>query len=123
MLLPPFLQGYALKDGPYVTLPLPVGIVFTPVEVYLYHKAADLATVHAAQGIWAKLFGGIYMLAWSFCFARFLSRVMHFVELMKNNWPQTWDSKWADRVDLLVNMVVRISLLSIMVSWSNYLSA
>jgi len=88
MLLPPSLQEYALKDGPYVTLPLPVGIVFIPVEVYLYHKAADLATVHAAQGIWAKLFGGIYMLAWSFCFTRFLSRAMHSVERMKNNWPQ-----------------------------------
>ncbi|KAK5092159.1 hypothetical protein LTR70_005764 [Exophiala xenobiotica] len=118
------IQKDAIKHRPYLTLPLPAGIVFTPFEIYLFHRATNLTAVHAIQGMWEKQFSGMYMLVWSYFFISFLATTVGSVENMRDNWPQkTWDRKWAGRVERLVDMVVRFSLASIIVPWSNYLNA
>jgi len=82
------IQKDAIKHRPYLTLPLPVGIVFTPFKVYLFHRAANLAAVHAIQGMWEKLYSGMYMLVWSYSFITFLAITEDSVEKMRDNWPQ-----------------------------------
>lgn len=82
------IEKDAIKHRPYLTLPLPVGIVFAPFEIYLFHRAANLAAVHATQGMWEKLFSGMYMLAWSYFFISFLAITVDSVKRMQDNWPE-----------------------------------